>query len=68
MQSKSSRAGVLFDYTGKVLATDRLNREPKNRSPVAPPGTSAIIINNNVIVCTTAQTIVNPVLCTNIAK
>lgn len=62
------RTRVLFYYTGSVLDTDRRNREPKNLSPVAPPGTSAITINSNVIICTTAQTIVNPVLWTNIAK
>lgn len=50
MQSNSWQTSVLFDYTGNVLATDRLNKEPKKRSPVAPPGTSAIIMNINVIV------------------
>lgn len=69
MQSNSMQAIFRFEfYTGNVLDTDRRNSEPKNRSPVAPPGTSAIIINSNVIICTTAHTIVNPVLCTNIAK
>lgn len=37
-------------YTGNVLETDRRNIDVKNLNPLAPPGTSAKIMKNKVIV------------------
>lgn len=37
-------------YTGNVFDTDRRNIEVKKRKPLEPPGTSAKIIKNNVII------------------
>lgn len=59
---------TLLFYTGNELDTDRRNIEVKNRKPLEPPGTSARIIKNSVIVCITAAIIVKMVFCINMAK